>query len=68
MSGFILKQAQNLVDPEDSEEYRQVQTNVLAKSAMVCLFTLYWARLYEMGRYKYMIPNRVMYYVIAAGV
>jgi hypothetical protein len=34
----------------------------------VGIFSLMWARFYELGRYKYMIPNRLMYYVIVVGL
>ena len=35
---------------------------------MTLLFGLFWARMYELGRFKWMSPNRILYYGIVVGV
>ena len=65
---FLFLRGKELVDPEDSDEYINVQYNILYRTMFMTLFSAYWARLYEMGKYKYMIPNRLLFYCLAGGV
>ncbi|KAM3134026.1 hypothetical protein pb186bvf_013868 [Paramecium bursaria] len=64
---FLFLRGKELVDPEDSDEYINVQYNILYRTMFMTLFSAYWARLYEMGKYKYMIPNRLLFYCAAGG-
>jgi hypothetical protein len=65
---FLSLKAQERVLPDDLEDYNQLQKDVFSKQAVVLLFGMFWARMYELGKFKYMIPNRMLYYGIVVGV
>ncbi|CAD8083627.1 unnamed protein product [Paramecium sonneborni] len=64
---FIFLQAKKMIDPADDEQYSAIQKTFFSTSISVGLFSFLWARFYELGKYKFMIPNRLMFYVVAVG-
>lgn len=57
-----------MVEPLDEEEYESISGNMFSKQGVFFIFNIFWARMYELGKFKLMIPNRVMFYFIAGGV
>jgi hypothetical protein len=41
-----------MVKPEDLERYDNLTSNVLKAQGLLMIFTVFWARLYELGNFK----------------
>ncbi|KRX03994.1 P-loop containing nucleoside triphosphate hydrolase [Pseudocohnilembus persalinus] len=59
---FLTLKAAGLTDPSDDEKYSNLNGNVMRSQGLLMIFSLFWARMWEVGNFPIPTKNRWLYY------